>query len=37
MNFAVLELEKYYDEFEKEFTDFFEELRAYSQNKLSQL
>lgn len=37
MNFAVLELEEYYTEFEQEFTDFFDELIAYSKNKLSQL
>ncbi|MFC7357429.1 ACP phosphodiesterase [Jejudonia soesokkakensis] len=37
MNFAVLELEEYYDEFEEEFTDFFEELKAYAENKLKQL
>ncbi len=37
MNFAVLELEEYYTEFEQEFTDFFDELIAYSKNKLSEL
>ncbi|MCH9661663.1 MAG: acyl carrier protein phosphodiesterase [Bacteroidetes bacterium] len=37
MNFAVIELEKFYTEFEAEFTSFFDELIAYSQNKLSQL
>tara|TARA_B100000809_G_C15139098_1_gene532109 strand:- start:6023 stop:6616 length:594 start_codon:yes stop_codon:yes gene_type:complete len=37
MNFAVLELEEYYEEFENEFTSFFEELRAFSNNKLIEL
>lgn len=37
MNFAVLELEKYYSEFEEEFTSFFEELRTFSENKLIEL
>jgi len=37
MNFAVLELEKYYSEFENEFTSFFEELRTFSENKLEEL
>lgn len=37
MNFAVLELEEYYAEFEEEFTDFFEELKAYVKNKLKTL
>ena len=37
MNFAVLELEEFYDEFEEEFTTFFEELIAYSENKLETL
>ncbi|MDC8004614.1 acyl carrier protein phosphodiesterase [Aureisphaera galaxeae] len=37
MNFAVLELEEFYTEFEQEFTDFFEELIAYSKNKLAEL
>lgn len=34
MNLAVAELQKYYGEFEAEFTSFFEELIAYSQQKL---
>ncbi|WP_340198524.1 ACP phosphodiesterase [Ascidiimonas sp. W6] len=37
MNFAVIELEKYYQEFESEFTSFFEELIEYSQDKLKSL
>lgn len=37
MNFAILELEKYYDEFESEFTSFFEELRTFSQHKIKSL
>ena len=37
MNLAILELEKYYDDFEEEFETFFAELTAYSQNKLAQL
>ena len=37
MNFAVLELEEYYEEFENEFTSFFEELRAFSNNKILEL
>lgn len=37
MNFAVLELQKYYSEFEEEFTSFFEELRTFSENKLIEL
>jgi len=37
MNFAVLELEEFYTEFEEEFTSFFAELIDYSKNKLSQL
>lgn len=37
MNFAVLELEEFYSEFEEEFTSFFDELIAFSKNKLSQL
>ena len=37
MNFAVMELEKFYDEFEEEFTSFFAELITYSNNKLAQL
>ena len=37
MNFAVLELEEFYDEFEEEFTSFFAELTTYSNNKLAEL
>jgi len=37
MNFAVLELEQYYTEFESEFTSFFAELEVSSQQKLSEL
>lgn len=37
MNLAVLDLEKYYVEFESEFTFYFEELRAFSKNKLLEL
>lgn len=37
MNFAVLELETYYAEFEAEFTSFFSELINFSDNKLKEL
>ena len=37
MNFAVIELEEYYTEFENEFTSFFEELRGFSKNKIIEL
>ncbi len=37
MNFAVIELEEFYAEFEAEFTSFFEELRIFSKNKLKEL
>lgn len=37
MNFAILELESYYSEFESEFTSFFKELRAFCANKLNEL
>ena len=37
MNFAVLELEEFYTEFEEEFTAFFAELIAASQQKLAEL
>lgn len=37
MNLAVAELEEYYEEFEAEFTSFFEELIAFSKQKLSEL
>ncbi|MEL6810279.1 MAG: ACP phosphodiesterase [Bacteroidota bacterium] len=37
MNFAVMELETFYSEFEEEFTSFFAELILFSKNKLSEL
>ncbi|MCX2680160.1 acyl carrier protein phosphodiesterase [Galbibacter sp. EGI 63066] len=37
MNFAILDLEEHYTVFEKEFTSFFEELRAFSAHKLKSL
>ncbi len=37
MNLAVAELEQYYEEFETEFTSFFEELMAFSKQKLNEL
>ena len=37
MNFAVLELEQYYTEFETEFTSFFDELIIFSEEKLKEL
>jgi acyl carrier protein phosphodiesterase len=37
MDLAVVELEEYYSEFENEFTSFFHELIAYSENKLKEL
>lgn len=37
MNLAVAELEEFYDEFEAEFTSFFEELIAHSNQKLIEL
>jgi acyl carrier protein phosphodiesterase len=37
MNFAVIELEQYYTEFESEFTAFFEELELHVKNKLREL
>jgi len=37
MNFAVIELEEYYSEFENEFTSFFSELQSFSKDKLLQL
>ncbi|MFT5102687.1 MAG: acyl carrier protein phosphodiesterase [Candidatus Latescibacterota bacterium] len=37
MNFAIIELEQYYLEFETEFMAFFEELRLYAKNKLREL
>ncbi len=33
MNFAILDLERHYDEFEKEFTSFFEELTTFARQK----
>lgn len=36
MNLAVAELEAYYDEFEAEFTSFFDELIAFSHQKLKE-
>lgn len=37
MNEAVIELEQFYSEFESEFTEFFEELMAFSKEKLKSL
>jgi len=37
MNLAVIELEQYYTEFETEFTNFFEELKSFSENKIKEL
>lgn len=37
MNFAILDLEEHYDTFEKEFTDFFEELQVFSKHKFNSL
>ena len=37
MNLAVAELEEYYDEFETEFTSYFDELILFSNQKLSEL
>lgn len=37
MNKAVIELETFYNEFESEFTLFFDELRAFSKEKLKEL
>ncbi|NER13402.1 DUF479 domain-containing protein [Leptobacterium flavescens] len=37
MNFAILELEKYNSEFEKEFSSFFDELITFSKHKLKSL
>lgn len=37
MNRATHELQEFYDDFEKEFTVFFEELRAFSNEKLATL
>lgn len=37
MNFAVMELEKYYSDFEKEFRTFFEELELFTKNEMRTL
>lgn len=37
MNLAVVELQEYYDEFEAEFTSFFDELIEFSKQKLKEL
>ena len=37
MNEATKELVEYYNEFESEFTQFFEELRAFSKLKLIEI
>ena len=37
MNFAILDLEEHYSEFEKEFTSFFEELITFSKQKYHSL
>ncbi len=37
MNEATIELEQYYKEFELEFTQFFEQLKTFSTNKLKEL
>ena len=37
LNFAILDLEEHYDTFEKEFTDFFEELQVFSKQKFISL
>lgn len=37
MNFAVVELEEFYDEFESEFTSFFADLIIFSKKKLATL
>jgi len=37
MNFAILDLEEHYDEFEKEFTSFFKELTTFSRQRLNSL
>ena len=37
MDFAVIELEQYYTEFELEFTTFFKDIKAFSKNKLKEL
>ena len=37
MQFAIEELKEFYDEFEHEFTSFFEDLRAFANEKLATL
>ena len=37
MNFAIMDLEEHYSEFENEFTSFFSELITFSENKLIEL
>jgi len=37
MNLAINELQEFYNEFEDEFTRFFDELIAFSKNKLNDL
>ena len=37
MNFAILDLEEHYSEFENEFTTFFEELITFSKQKYNSL
>ncbi|KAA1243973.1 ACP phosphodiesterase [Aquimarina sp. RZ0] len=37
MNFAVMELEQYYDEFEREFRSFFDELEVFTKNEMRTL
>ncbi len=37
MNFAVIELEQYYTDFDKEFRSFFEELELYTKNEIRML
>jgi hypothetical protein len=37
MNLAVAELEEYYEEFEAEFTSFFDELIVFSHETLDRL
>jgi len=37
MNFAIIELEQFYNKFEDEFTSFFIELKSHTSNKLLQL
>ncbi len=37
MNLAIEDLQEHYDDFEKDFTQFFEELQTFSNEKLNQL